>query len=86
MPPRCTRFDSTAATPSPTPKGWSLPAGGTQPGTWFHMVNRGNDHLSTFEIRNNGYLDDLRVEEASVVPPSAAGAPSVAAEARRTWH
>jgi hypothetical protein len=35
-------------------------------------VNRDNDHLSTFEIRNNGYLDDLLVEEASVVPPSAA--------------
>ncbi len=50
------------------------------------MVNSDNDHLSTFEIRNNGYLEDLRVEEASVVPPSAASAPSVAAEARRTWH
>ena len=45
--------------------GWSLPSGGTQPGTWFHMVQT-NGTMSLFGMAGvgDGYLDDLTVKLA----------------------
>ena len=55
-------------------KGWTG-AGGTQPGSWFYMVDRNNEYMSTFEVQNNAYLDDLSVSE-HVIPPGSATSPT----------
>lgn len=48
--------------PISDPVGWSAPTCGSQPGSWFHMVQT-NGTMSAFGIAGigTGYLDDMTV-------------------------
>ncbi len=45
-------------------KGWNK-VGDQHPGSWFHMVNRTDTRMTTFEVKGDGYLDDLLIRSYS---------------------